>query len=345
MILRKAEEIRRELGVPVPLPDDHHALTEALLKAVLLREQNAQQMAFDFAEAPEATALTKPWRDAAETAKRNHTLFAQRRIKPDEVIAEWRKAVGAVGGQAEVERFVRAAFSRYGTGITPTRHGVRARLTALPPEVQERLAVDGLRGTLAIDFAHPSASRCRFVHRSHPLVSTLAESLLERTLAAAPDEATEPEPAVLGRAGAWVSPAVTRQTVVVLLRMRHQLLIAREGKTTQLLVEEAGALAWVGSDAPELLEGDAALALLLPAPVGDLPAVARTRRLTQGLLSLDARRPEIVAYAKRRAVQLAVDHRGVRDASDARGTYTPRALEPVDVIGYYLLLPPVEGAS
>jgi len=42
VILRKAEKIRRELGVPVPLPDEGHTLTRALMKAVLLRGEGAR---------------------------------------------------------------------------------------------------------------------------------------------------------------------------------------------------------------------------------------------------------------------------------------------------------------
>src|SRR5450756_922770 len=37
VILRKAEKIREELGVPVPMPDEGHTLTQALMKAVLFR--------------------------------------------------------------------------------------------------------------------------------------------------------------------------------------------------------------------------------------------------------------------------------------------------------------------
>jgi hypothetical protein len=38
VILRKAESIRKELGVLVPMPDDEGKLTQALVNAVLLRK-------------------------------------------------------------------------------------------------------------------------------------------------------------------------------------------------------------------------------------------------------------------------------------------------------------------
>jgi superfamily II DNA/RNA helicase len=43
VILRKAESIRKELGVLVPMPDDEGKLTQALLNAVLLRKHGCRQ--------------------------------------------------------------------------------------------------------------------------------------------------------------------------------------------------------------------------------------------------------------------------------------------------------------
>jgi hypothetical protein len=77
------------------------------------------------------------------------------------------------------------------------------------------------------------------VQRSHPLVSVLAETLLERTLASAIDD--DNDPGVLGRVGCWTSAEVTARTVVALLRLRHQLVSQRSGRTSTLLVEEATA--------------------------------------------------------------------------------------------------------
>ena len=54
---------------------------------------------------------------------------------------------------------------------------------ALPEDLRERLLADGLKGTVAFGFSMPPSTGARFIHRSHPLVGTLADGLLERTLA------------------------------------------------------------------------------------------------------------------------------------------------------------------
>ncbi|HQP39039.1 MAG TPA: hypothetical protein PLI95_27835, partial [Polyangiaceae bacterium] len=211
-------------------------------------------------------------------------------------------------------------------------------LGALPDDVKERLESEGLSGVLHIDFTYPPAPRCRPVQRSHPLVSVLAETLLERSLAATSDE-NGSDPGVLGRVGCWISTAVKERTTVALLRLRHQLVSQKAGRTSTLLVEEATALGWVGS-AGKLVEGPDALVLLAPPPAGDPPAQTRDRVVTQAMQQIEARLTDVDAYATRRAQVLLADHRRVREAADARGSYSVKALLPGDIIGLFVLLPP-----
>lgn len=348
VILRKAEKIREELGVPVPLPDDGHTLSQALMKAVLLRSRERdgrRQQAFSFGELDEAMVIEARWRDAAENAKKSRTVFAQRRLKPEDVLPEWEKSLVALGGKEDVCRFAGRALARLGGALDPVdsagRRGFKTPLTALPADVRERLEVEGLEGTLRIDFEYPPAPRCLAVQRSHPLVSVLAETLLERTLGDdAAADGQEYDPGVLGRVGCWVAEGITERTVVALLRLRHQLTTQRGKQVSTLLVEEASAIAWGGGS--NALEGSGALALLAPTPVADPPPNVRERAIAQALAQYETRRPELDTFAERRAQILLADHRRVREAADARGSYSVRALLPADVIGLFVLLPQVD---
>ena len=342
VILRKAEKIREELGVPVPLPDDGHTLSQALLKAVLLRRRGegpAKQQAFAFMELVEAKAIEARWNDTREKAIRNRTVFAQRRLKPEDVLPEWRKSLAALGGKEHVQRFTGRALARLGGALEPMKRGFKTPLTALPNDVRDRLEAEGLHGTVLLDFDYPPAPRCRPVTRSHPLVSVLAETLLERTLGAAVQDA-DSDPGILGRVGCWVAAGITSRTLVALVRLRHQLGAQRAGHSTTTLVEEATALAWAGDGPP--LEGTDALALLQPNPLSDPPPHVRERAVSQALAQLDARKTDLDAFAERRAQTLLADHRRVREAADARGSYSVKSLLPVDVIGLFVLLPKVD---
>jgi superfamily II DNA or RNA helicase len=339
VILRKAAKIREELGVPVPMPDEGHTLTQALMKAVFLRKRSHEQLILDFSRTPEAQAIDGAWQDAADKAKRNRTVFAQRRLKPEEVLPEWHKTLAAIGGREDVQRFTERALARLGGGLEAQRRGFKAALVSLPEDVRERLETEGLSGTLLVDFAYPPAARCSAVQRSHPLVSVLAETLLERSLASDANEAAT-DPSVLGRVGCWVSGGVTARTAVALLRLRHQLLTQKGGNTSTLLVEEATALAWGPSGAP--IAGADALALLAPQPIADPPVHVRERTIAQALDQLSARSGDLTAHAEQRAQALLADHRRVREAAEARGSYSVKALLPPDVIGLFVLLPKVD---
>jgi superfamily II DNA or RNA helicase len=342
VILRKAERIREELGVPVPVPTEGASLTEVLLKSVLLKRRGAVASS----EMKQISLFDTEWIDAAEKVKRNTTVFAQRRLKPEDVLPEWKKTLAAVGGNDDVHRFTERALARFGSGLEAQgregkRRGFKAPLGPLPEDVRERLESEGLAGTLLVDFAYPPAPRCRPVQRSHPLVAVLAETLLERTLAAVIDH-SEQDPGVLGRVGCWVSADVTERTLVLMLRLRHQLITQKGGRSSTLLVEEATAVAWAGSSTTPI-DGDAALALLTaPPPAGsDPPPHVRDRAVTYGLDQLVARRADLDALAARRAQELLADHRRVREAAADRGSYSVKALLPTDVIGAFVLLPRV----
>ena len=190
VILRKAARIREELGVPVPVPDEGRSLTQALLKAVLLRRRGRSGAI----EGRQLELFESHWEDAKAKAKRNRTVFAQRRIKPDEVLPEWHKSLAAVGGRDDVQRFASRALARLGSGLEPRERGFKVPTAPLPAEVRELLETEGIAGTVAIDFAYPSAPGCRPVQRSHPLIAVLAETLLMRTLSVDNNDASTSDP-------------------------------------------------------------------------------------------------------------------------------------------------------
>jgi len=335
VILRKAARIREELGVPVPVPDEGHSLTQALLKAVLLRRRGRSAEA----EGQQLELFEDQWRDTRRKAIRNRTVFAQRRIRPDEVLPEWHKSRAAVGSREDVERFAGRALARLGSGLEPTGRGFKVPTAPLPAEVRERLETEDIAGTVAIDFAYPSAPGCRPVQRSHPLIAVLAETLLARTLSVAGNGSIARDPSVLGRVGCWISEGVRARSTVVLLRLRHQLVTRTRHAETTLMVEEAAALAWIGAATADPVPESDAIGLLAHAPAGDPPRHVREREVARALALLRERAALFETCATARADALLEDHLRVREAGRATGRTTVQALPRPDVIGVYVLLP------
>jgi hypothetical protein len=341
VILRKAESIRKELGVLVPMPDDEGKLTQALLNAVLLRKHSTvgtqAQIGFDFGEP--AQQIETAWQSAREKAAKNRSIFAQRRLKPDDVLPEWRKSAAVLGNEEDVQRFVTRAMAKLGAGLEPYKGHFKAPLDALPPALREHLNAEGLAGTQRIDFSQPAAQGATFIQRTHPLVVALADTLLEQAL----DSQSEDVDGV-ARAGAAFVGNVTLKTTVLLLRLRHQLTITRDNQTRLMLCEETVAVSAAGTEPLVEMSLPEARTLLGTEAVRNMPSVIRDRHIQQALDSLPTWASALDTIAKDRAQSLLADHRRVREAAEARGAYQVTASLPVDIMGVYVLVPAAAGA-
>lgn len=344
VILRKGEAIQKELGVLVPMPEDKQRINQALIKAALMKRESRSsaqaQLGFDFEEAEALLApLQTQWTDALEKAKANRTVFAQRRIRPDEVLPEWQKQQAALGSSADVQRFVQSACARLGAPLEAARRQThRLHTQHLPEALRQRLSDEGLvpegatraaHTTLVLDFAE--------LHRSHPLVSVLADHLLENALQSGDDAPAAAS--ITARCAATITDAVDVVTTVVLLRLRHQLGYVRRRQPYQMMAEETVALAVKGRSNPEWLSDDTTAQLLECVPTANLPREAMAREVAQALQFLAQHPQQLNALAQARAQTLLADHRRVREAARDVGQYSVAPCLPVDVMGVYVLLP------
>lgn len=330
VLLRKGEAIQKELGVLVPMPEDDTRINQALVKAALMKRSeaslNAPQMSFDFGEAAAVlTSLQTEWRDALEKTKANRTVFAQRRIRPDEVLPEWQKQQLALGTHEDVERFIKTACVRLNAPLESTRVLNKFQLLPqhLPAALRTRLADEGINSPTLLDFAE--------LHRSHPLVTVLADHLLEESL--------QGDSQIAARCAATETDAVDTVTTLYLLRLRHQLEYVRRREPFQLMAEETVTLAVKGRANPQWITGHEVNQLLEYTPTGNLPKEAMHREIEYALDFLQGNTEQLESLAKERATALLEDHRRVREAARDVGQYSVKACLPVDVIGVYVLLP------
>lgn len=334
VILRKAAAIRKATGVTVPLPEERGAITGALMSAVLLRKGRTQQLSLDFGFDADVRAMEIRWRDAQEGERRSRARFAQNAIKPEEVAPEWRRWRELLGGPTEVRRFIERALSRMDVPLDSTGTYPQAHLSALPATLRERLSARGLEGSIRLKFEEPAIGNTEVVVRSHALPATLAEALLEAAL----DPSSSPVPPV-GRAGAWLTPAVKNMTTLALLRLRFKLVI-RGRKERLLLVEESAAIAFEGTSNSPSATGTNAWSLLEANASGNLADVARDRMVEQARSRVSALLDgPISAYAHERAASLAEDHGRVRTAGVNVPRVTVEPVLPADVMGVFALIP------
>jgi hypothetical protein len=339
VILRKAEAIKKDLGILVPLPENQQRINLALVKAALLRrkQRDEDQLMMELGEQVDLKALETEWQDAHEKAKANRTVFAQRRLKPEEVLPEWHRQMLALGDAADVARFVANACQRLGSPLEKhrtLRNTFRFVPSHLPVLIGERLKQNQLDEARRIGFEYKECpSGVDFIHRSHPLVSILADAVLEDAIQG--DRAL----ALAARCAATVTRDVNILTTLYLLRLRFQITVTRKGETRHLMAEETVTLAVRGRANAEWTSGDELPAILDVTPVANLTPQQATAQVNDALAFLKSNSERLDKLATERAERLLNDHRRIREAARDVGTYEVEPCLPVDVIGVYVLLP------
>ncbi len=325
VISKKAREISDSLGVSVPVPEDDRRVSLAIMKAGIFQNgaqssSGPQQLGlFDEIERQEREALEAlrgleaKWQDAAEKEKSNRTKFAQRILKPENVLPEWKKVETAFGSVEDVRTFTKGALAELGFHT----------LSSLPPQIVHRLQENGAE--------LPQDLRYDDLTRAHPLVASLAGYVLESAL-----DPVDEKP-IAARSGAAVSREVERVTRIFLLRLRHRLDIRKR----DLIVEETQAVAVTGAgENAEWVYDPAEVERLLHfIPSSNLTGDAVRNAIRRALDYADANRARFEAFAAERAKTLLADHRRVRDASDDRGSFGVKPILPVDIMGVFVLLP------
>lgn len=325
VISKKAQEISDSLGVSVPVPEDDRRVSLAIMKAGIFQSgahlpNVPQQLGlFDEIERREREALEAlrgleaKWQDAAEKEKANRTKFAQRILKPENVLPEWKKVETAFGSVEDVCAFTKGALAELGFHT----------LSSLPSQIVHHLQENGAE--------LPQDLRYDDLTRAHPLVASLAGYVLESAL-----DPVDEKP-IATRSGAAVSREVERVTRIYLLRLRHRLDIRKR----DLIVEETQAVAVTGAgENAEWVYDPAEVERLLHfIPSSNLTGDAVRNAIRRALDYADANRARFEAFAAERAKTLLADHRRVRDASDDRGSFGVKPILPVDIMGVFVLLP------
>lgn len=147
------------------------------------------------------------------------------------------------------------------------------------------------------------------MHRSHPLVSVLAEYLIETSL--------QGKSAIAARCAATVTPGVDRVTTVVLLTAPPAGLPAQdtESPDARRRVRSPG---HPRAGRARMAHRAEAARLLECAPAGNLPRESVQREVAKALEALQVERPRLDALANQRAAELLQDHERVRQATARR---------------------------
>lgn len=342
VLLDKAREIRQMLGTHVPVPEEERFVVEALVHALFFGGERPKPQLLLPLEPDPVPELHRKWELDARREQASRTRFAQHALKPEEVRRELEAADQVLGDPDAVRNFVLTACQKLRIQVRQKRAPAdvweviteEAALVDVPEAVRWALPTDR-RGRWAITFTSPTPEGAEYLGRNHPFVTALARYLFEQAFSGDRKAAT-------ARCGAIRTRAVSRLTVLLLLRPRFQLL---QPDRPPLLAEEVLVTGW------ELYGGQwlsppKALELLTAEPEASLP-LAEKQELVRAaleearkLLESDGPQNPLRALLQKRAAELEEAHHRIRRAvgQSVRGLRVEPHWSP-DLLGILVLQP------
>ena len=340
VLIRKHKSIKSSLGVTVAVPGSSEQITETLFEGALFRERagaDTRQLALDFIDDLDAEthAIHAEWENARDREKASRSRFAQHALKPEAVAAELEHVRAAIGRSEDVDRFLVSVLNAANVPVQGNGGSVTVHLG---PETPRALRQNiGLDEPFTGRFDLPLKAAEVHLGRTSPVVEGLATWTLDQAL----DPASRDGPPVASRCGAIRTSAVTTRTTLLVARFRYHLRTA-ESTDGPVLCEEIAPLACTGSvDAPCWLSPEESERLLAARPEGNLLRTAIEQQFDLLLPALPKLRAALEAIAHERAEAQLGAHERVRAASRAKGRVNIEPVLPVDLLGTYVLLPPL----
>jgi len=350
VLLRKARQIHKSLGITVPVPTDSETVMETVLKTLFSRAVPERQLTleefFPLDTGETIKNVHKRWDEAAAREKESRTRFAQRAIKPEEIDRELKETDSVLGDPDAVKVFVMNACQRLGVSIAPHKVGMYNAYTLRSldrlPEMVRLDLPDQVRQKweMQIGFVTPVPEHVHYLGRNHPLVTALAQYLFEEALVNGAD-ATAP------RCGVIKSSAVDIRTTLFLLRGRFTMKAPQQ--KSPLLAEEVivcGLKGAMTSTAAWLGESDALDLLTTVKPEANITEAERYEMLSETIASWEHLQAPVKKLVEQEATILEEAHRRVRKSVDIprRGLAVTPHLPP-DLLGILVIAPIPKGVS
>ena len=338
VLLRKHEQIRKALGVSVPVPDRSDDVVEAILEGLLLREASSEQLTLDFG-LEHRDGLHKEWESAAEKEREFFTKYRQAGIHPEEVSRELDEIRASLGTASDVRGFAEEALRALRADVTFRPDGFAAGTGMLPDGLRDAL-VPGHLEPLPFRAELPVKPREAYLDRTDPNVAAIARYVLESALDSVSPADPLDRPA--RRCGVMRTAAVSKRTTLLLVRYRFHLELPGRDEPRQLVAEDAQVLAYRGQPAAaEWLSQEEVAELLTATPSGNIQPDQALDFTERAVAALDAVHSHLDSVADSLAERLRDDHIRVREAGGqrVRRSIAVRVQKPADILGVYVYLP------
>lgn len=340
VLLRKAREIRRTIGISVPFPENSASVMEAVTNAILLKpnisvEQEYRQGTLFEAEEikAEKNRVAKAFDEAEKRETASRSIFAQNAIKPIEIEDDLKEVDEAIGDVKAVEQFVIESLRFIGVQVDEVKDGYKIYTTNIPQRIRELLSD---KPEILISFLSPTPQRYKYIGRNHPFTEHLSQFIINSALNGLANSAA--------RAAVLRSENVERKTVLFQFRVRN--VIAEQRSNKEIVAEEMWLWGYEGGMSDNKFIGkEDALKLLMTARATqnlELPEQQYWLDQEMGWVKDERVFREITdPVAFERCEHLVESHTRFRKLVNGSRYKVVEPVLPMDVLGVYIILPQV----
>ncbi len=337
VIIKKVKQIRKDILVSIPFPEDSKSIMDAVLHSVLLNKKygkSLDQLTISFEDDKKIedykSNVTRELDAAAKREKESRSIFAQNAIKPTEIEEDLKQTDISIGNPEDVKEFVTSALQRIGVQISEYKKGYKLFTQNLPQELK---GLFNGENEIKISFFSPTPEGYKYIGRNHIFTEQLCNYILGNSI----QHNTKSGAA---RASVIRTNSVKIKTTLLLFRVRN--VIEEKNGKNQLVAEEMIMTGYEGSVSTKVkflsLEESKNL-LFKNVPSGNITKQSQDSFLNEELKDIKQLQGEFDKIALTRAENLVQAHERFRRAVGGFKYQVVKPVLPMDLMGIYILLP------
>lgn len=338
VLLRKAREIRRSIGIAVPFPENSASVMQAVTNAILLKPSvtikqiTTQLSMFEAQEIEEEkNRVAKAFDEAEKREKASRSIFAQNAIKANEIEADLKEVDEAIGDVKAVEQFVVESLQYLGVQVDTKKEGYKVYATNIPQRLRDLLTD---KNEILVSFRSPTPYKYKYIGRNHPFTEHLSQYIINSALQAEKNGAS--------RAAVLRSTHVKIKTVLFQLRVRN--VIAEQPKNKEIVAEEMWLWGYEGEvDKRKYISKEDSLNILMNVKatqnIEEAEKIHWLDEEMQWVLEEASFRKYTDEIAIERAHHLVDSHTRFKKLVSGNKYKVVEPVLPMDVLGVYIILP------
>lgn len=337
VIIRKIKQIRKDIFISIPFPEDSKSIMDAVLHTVLLspkKRTDTGQVTLEFDESEVINdyknRVTKEIEAAAKREKESRSIFAQNTINANEIEGDLKITDEFLGKPSDVEDFVIDSLTTFGVQIDKFKNGYKLYTGNLPGILKELLPLGNF---VLISFVSPTPEGYLYLGRNHQFVEQLCNYLIANSL----NHKIEYGPA---RAAVIKTHKVKIKTTLLLFRVRN--VIEEKVSKKQIIAEEMIMIGYEGSvsDGLKILpENEVKEVLFNTSASSNLSLEARRDFFDHEIENIKLMQDKFNEIAFSRSEELVEAHERFRKLAGGHNYQAVKPVLPMDLMGVYILLP------